>query len=310
MKKVLKMSILAAACIALLVLCGCSKKKSGEAGDNAKWTLEKGVLTVSGSGSVDEIKGDIKADEVSNIIIGDGIETIGDGVFNGFTKVTDVKLPDSLVNIGKKSFAECKALKELAIPDGVEFIDVTAFDGWDETQKIISSWYEGSVSEWNDWYEFWKNYFHKLGAIVANEDVKKSIDDFMAKWKDTIEAKKEGAMKKLEGFDGNMLSLVDIISRLPDGFIEDFKALVEKITEAYNSAKTMTEEEYDKIKDGWWDFWSETKKEIPDFTEKFGELHDKAKDFIKDKPLDDYSGVAQAFGFGDIVDMFKDFIND
>ena len=64
----------------------------------------------------------------SNVIIQEGITSIGDQAFLGCSGLTSVSLPSSLTSIGRNAFKDCSSLTgELVIPKGVENIGYSAF---------------------------------------------------------------------------------------------------------------------------------------------------------------------------------------
>ena len=83
-----------------------------------------GVLTVSGNGAMADLAdGNACAssewasyvDSISEIVIEDGVTTVGAFCFNGFTSVTKVTIGADVTAIGADSFAGCTALKTLTI---------------------------------------------------------------------------------------------------------------------------------------------------------------------------------------------------
>ena len=65
--------------------------------------------------------------EIKEIIIEEGVETLGDGVFRGFTKLEKVVLPKTLKEIGDNAFNACTSLKEINFPPSLEYIGEDAF---------------------------------------------------------------------------------------------------------------------------------------------------------------------------------------
>ncbi len=135
------------------------------------WKLtEKGTLTISGTGEMPDFDPDdvgtapggshyintspwiSHKDDITAVIIADGVTNIGELVFfqcNALTSVTigagvtsientafayctalaSIDIPDNVTTIGKAAFAGCTALKSVAIGDGVESIEQGAFAG-------------------------------------------------------------------------------------------------------------------------------------------------------------------------------------
>ena len=63
----------------------------------------------------------------ADIVIPEGVNRIGMGVFVENKNVRSVILPNSLTWIGQSAFAHCENLKNITIPASVTFIDKCAF---------------------------------------------------------------------------------------------------------------------------------------------------------------------------------------
>ena len=62
-----------------------------------------------------------------DVIIPDGVTTIGDGAFHDCWDLTSITIPDSVTSIGMWAFAYCSGLTEITIPDSVTSIGNWAF---------------------------------------------------------------------------------------------------------------------------------------------------------------------------------------
>ena len=79
----------------------------------------------------------IEADTVGNTVgnrgtvkeveIYDGVTSIGDEAFDGYYKLTSIKIPNSVTSIGNEAFHQCLSLTDITIPDGVKRIGNYAF---------------------------------------------------------------------------------------------------------------------------------------------------------------------------------------
>ncbi|MCD8054099.1 MAG: leucine-rich repeat protein [Lachnospiraceae bacterium] len=110
---------------------------SGECGDDLTWTIDSDyVLTISGTGemtdatysttlwSVDDTS---YRDQITKIVVEDGVTDIGDYAFYSCTSVTEVTLADSVTSIGSNAFCYCKLLTEITLPESVTTIGNSAF---------------------------------------------------------------------------------------------------------------------------------------------------------------------------------------
>ena len=66
---------------------------------------------------------------LTEILIPEGVEIIGDYAFYMCEKLRFVTLPDTLAEIGENAFGECSAAEEILLPDKVEKIGKNAFSG-------------------------------------------------------------------------------------------------------------------------------------------------------------------------------------
>ncbi len=125
----------------------------GADGDNLTWTLdEDGTLTISGHGDMQSGKptwydetqyirqiiigsGVTSISEnvfenchiLSSVTMGDDVAAIGAGAFRRCESLESIKLPDKLSVIENETFFECKSLPGINIPDGVTSIGDSAF---------------------------------------------------------------------------------------------------------------------------------------------------------------------------------------
>lgn len=94
----------------------------------------KAVINTSTSAYYITGTGEITASEVSayttaatDIVILNGCNRIGDRAFSGFTNLTFVRIPNTVVSIGRNAFDSCSAMIECQIPYGCRSIGDRAF---------------------------------------------------------------------------------------------------------------------------------------------------------------------------------------
>ena len=107
---------------------------TGICGDKVMWELaEDGVLTVSGTGPMyDYTEGASPIGPVTDIldiVIRDGVTSVGAWAFSGCINVSSVTIADSVTSIGAGSFADCSKMKSVNIPSAVKSIGTNAFGG-------------------------------------------------------------------------------------------------------------------------------------------------------------------------------------
>lgn len=147
-KQVMKKCISCLVLIVMTLLCASvsyASGISGNCGENATFTLVNNILTISGTGIVDDSIGwEDYSDTTKEIIVGEGITGLDQYVFSYHSAVTNVKLPETLEYIGRYAFIGCESLEKLVIPDNVTEIVNTAFRNCDNLTLYCS---EGSYAE-------------------------------------------------------------------------------------------------------------------------------------------------------------------
>ncbi|MBQ2066715.1 MAG: leucine-rich repeat domain-containing protein, partial [Clostridiales bacterium] len=175
----------------------------GANGDNVSWTLDDaGVLTISGTGDMEDFHffedssiGSSRLNypwyeqrnSIKNVVIEDGVTSIGEysfsslkklnsvtisnsvteiggSAFSSCSELSSVDLPDNLVSIGRYAFSRCFSLESIEFPDTLTTIDFCAFQDAGLTSITIP----GSVTT------IGKNAFEKcvgLKTVKLNEGI-------------------------------------------------------------------------------------------------------------------------------------------
>lgn len=111
---------------------------SGKCGKSASFTLDNGVLTISGSGTCAGGKWDKKS--VKKVIIKNGITGIGAETFQGCTELTDIEIPDSVTSISTVVFAGCDKLEKAVFGTKKKInTDRRAFEKWSGTAYFYTA---------------------------------------------------------------------------------------------------------------------------------------------------------------------------
>lgn len=114
-----------------------AEEKSGSCNENITWTLsDEGVLTLSGTGDMPDFDSDKTrpwnddAQNITKVVVSDGITSIGSYAFDQCHKLTEVQMPSTIKAIGKDAFSTCNKLgSTLTLPASLETIGVSAFWG-------------------------------------------------------------------------------------------------------------------------------------------------------------------------------------
>ena len=114
---------------------------TGKCGDNLTWTIDNNeVLTISGTGRIPDYNDPSSggnntapwygyAYQIKKVVLGSGVQNIGNGAFAGCYGMTDITIPDGVTSIGDSAFDGCSALTEISIPGTVSSIGREAFYG-------------------------------------------------------------------------------------------------------------------------------------------------------------------------------------
>ena len=92
-----------------------------------KATLTNGTLRISGAGVVDEKPWGEEKHSITDLIIEEGVTSIGGGVFSRLNKLKSVIIPSSVTSIGEYAFIDCYSLKTLTLPNNLKSIEKAVF---------------------------------------------------------------------------------------------------------------------------------------------------------------------------------------
>lgn len=116
------------------------QKPTIKVGDNVTATVNGDTVIITGTGETyDEswwFDDNVNQNNIKHITVEDGVTSLGNSIFYGFSQVKDVKLPTSLKSIGYGAFEKCDSLKELTIPEGVTNIGNGIINSCTSIKKI------------------------------------------------------------------------------------------------------------------------------------------------------------------------------
>ena len=124
--------------VAMLAFMGLSSMnvnaQSGKAG-TLSWRISGDTLIISGSGAIPHYSNYTSnsapwypyRNSISTVIIGDGVNAIGNSAFYSLTNLTSVTIPNSVTRFGNYAFFECFNLISVTIPNSAIIIGDNVF---------------------------------------------------------------------------------------------------------------------------------------------------------------------------------------
>lgn len=113
-----------------------------ECGDDLVWRYEDGVLTVSGSGAMDDYAEEApwaKYKEKIEKVVLEGVTYIGARAFKDYDGLETVEFGSKLREIGTEAFRSCEGLKEIELPASFKIFGESSFLGCTNLKKIHCS---------------------------------------------------------------------------------------------------------------------------------------------------------------------------
>ncbi len=140
-------------------------------GENVTWKVKDGVLTISGTGPMENYAeydeeddswtlwdppwwhfrpgadADENRDQITDLVVEEGVTTVGAGAFRDLGKLETVSLPTTLTTLGGWAFDSDTSLKKVEIPNGVTTISDSAFSDSGLTEVVLPE----SVTDIETW---------------------------------------------------------------------------------------------------------------------------------------------------------------
>ena len=121
--------------------------KSGTYGENITWSYDAGTLRFSGKGNMNNISNGRRGerapwyhsdyrDSITNIVIEEGITSVGSWAFISLVNVTTVTIPSTVTVIQPHAFQNCQGIKCMNLPNGLTAIGVDAFLFMDSCEEF------------------------------------------------------------------------------------------------------------------------------------------------------------------------------
>lgn len=111
-------------------------------GENLTWTLVEGVLTVNGTGVMDQYSENNPApwyklrNEITTVVINYGVENISESAFAECINITNVNIADTVNSVGAYAFENCASLISIDIPDAEQYIGMGTFMGCTSLESV------------------------------------------------------------------------------------------------------------------------------------------------------------------------------
>jgi len=150
LKRYIRLLLCSVLCLAM-VMSICPAYAETTAETNVTWEQQADVLYISGTGDmtidfeyITEIPWYHLRNDISKIVIGEGITSISDSAFADFRLTKEVVLPESLRVIGPAAFITCSGLETLVLPQKITRIEDGAFVN---CSSLASITIPGSITE-------------------------------------------------------------------------------------------------------------------------------------------------------------------
>lgn len=111
--------------------------------ETIQWSLTDGVLTISGTGAMpdyaypfDDRPWDGQEDEVTSIVIEEGVTRIGSNAFEFMDNVVDVTMADTVTEIGDRAFSDCDSLQSIQLSNRLEMLGSGAFQECEDLNAV------------------------------------------------------------------------------------------------------------------------------------------------------------------------------
>lgn len=144
-------------------------------GSDIEWSYDSNskTLFIKGSGDMDDFADPYSSPwhiyilSVENVVIGEGITSIGNYAFAGAEKLNNADIADTVTKIGSYSFSSCSSLSSLELGNNVVSIADSsfAFDGVNEKENFIMRVYPGSYALY---YAVKNSIAFDVGSVVCD----------------------------------------------------------------------------------------------------------------------------------------------
>ena len=130
-------------------------REPGQCGDTMTWEYEDGVLTISGTGSMDDFPEgapwEEHKDEIHTVVLTGGVSYIGQNAFRDYDKLNFVDFGNALREIGPDAFRSCDGLTEIYLPQTFKIFGEQCLMGCKNLKEIHTEGREASFRNNSMW---------------------------------------------------------------------------------------------------------------------------------------------------------------
>ncbi len=148
-------------------------------GEDFKWVLEDGTLTISGYGAMSgEAPWRQYSEKIETVVFEDTVSTVSAGAFRECTNLKEIDFGSSMKEIGDYAFQGCTALKEIRLPDTFRRFGVMSFGGCTSLETVFCTGYMPRFEESCLWNEGTITIYYTQEKPWAEKDVEPLVRSF------------------------------------------------------------------------------------------------------------------------------------
>lgn len=116
------------------------ERAPGYCGEAILWTFSDSILTITGTGKMDDFPNGAPweeyKDEIETVIISGGITYVGAHSFYDYDKLKNVEFGSDIIEIGERAFLSCDGLTEIHLPASFTTFGPSSFMGCTRLKEI------------------------------------------------------------------------------------------------------------------------------------------------------------------------------
>ena len=110
-------------------------------GENLTWNYDKGVLTVSGTGAMDDYEEggapwNQYREEITSVIFTGGVTYVGTNAFRDYDSLLAIDFGDAMHTIGERAFQSCGELTAIHMPASFKRFSKSCFEGCVDLKEV------------------------------------------------------------------------------------------------------------------------------------------------------------------------------